>query len=476
MRSGSYHPSTLITSEVPKPSGMTRPGSILRPLDRMLYQAIADYVAPVVDSQLDATRVFSYRTLNPDPDFQMFQPRSEGYQRFKEETNQMALGTEYKFAISADIASYFVHLNHHSLENLLIDSGIEKSVRNVLVNHMLQSWSGRFSYGIPQGLFPSDLLGNFYLSSLDTFLTSANIYSLRYVDDLVLFFRSRKEALAAVAPTCRFLRGIGLDFNECKTTVLGSEALVREQTDIDRLFETARTEVANQVEYTSVDMGYGFQDPWEVTLGDLLEPKDLDLLALKELWDRRTDVEVARRDQLDVFCLGLFGRAGSDAAVEVVLRELGNRPHLTRAYCQYVAPLIRRNPEIKQFLCNYIEEESQIYDWELQWPIVALMGAEDIPSSTINRCLTILTQKRISNEVRALCAILAAKFGAGAIRTNLRNHWDSEDSDHVKAAMVLSCSFFAKDLRDILLPYWAKQSPLNDLVARAVRKQLSLSN
>ena len=33
LKSGAYVPSTLITSEVPKPSKLTRPGSILHPSD-----------------------------------------------------------------------------------------------------------------------------------------------------------------------------------------------------------------------------------------------------------------------------------------------------------------------------------------------------------------------------------------------------------------------------------------------------------
>lgn len=187
LRSGTYTPSTLITAEVPKPSGLTRPGSILYPIDRILYQAMADYLAPMIDPLLDGTRVYSYRILDNDPELQMFQSRGESYEQFKAAVTALCNSGKATYAITTDIASYFIHLNHHTLENLLEASGVSKSLNSLLVKTVLETWSGRFSYGIPQGMFPSDLLGNFYLSTLDTYLASQNIPSLRYVDDLVLF-------------------------------------------------------------------------------------------------------------------------------------------------------------------------------------------------------------------------------------------------------------------------------------------------
>ncbi|MEO7858983.1 MAG: hypothetical protein ABIU05_00845, partial [Nitrospirales bacterium] len=46
LSSGSYEPELPITIDVPKKSGLTRPGSILSPLDRFVYQALIDLIAP----------------------------------------------------------------------------------------------------------------------------------------------------------------------------------------------------------------------------------------------------------------------------------------------------------------------------------------------------------------------------------------------------------------------------------------------
>ena len=92
--------------------------------------------------------------------------------------------------------------------------------------------------------------------------------------------------------------------------------------------------------------------------------------------------------------------------------------------------------------------------------------------STSTKALGILADRRRSNELRAACAVLIGKFGSPASRTVLRNQWDLEDSDHVRAAMLLAVMFYGREERNILLTLWGNQSPLFALVANAVRKQL----
>ncbi len=475
LKAGTFRPDSLITSEVPKSSGMTRPGSILYPADRLLYQAISDCLAHTVDNQLDDSRVFSYRLLDSDPSFQMFQSRGDSYQEFKTAITSNAECGQFTHAATIDITSYFVHLNHHVLENLLTESQVPQPLITVLVKHLLENWSGRFSYGIPQGLYPSDLLGNFYLSTLDTYLASRGIQSLRYVDDLVLFYRAERDARVSLAPICQFLRTIGLDLNESKSKIVTVQELIHEHTELDTLFENARQEVIEIFDEVDFFPSYGFLDPWEEFAdeeGYELEPA-IELLAIEKLWDSRVQVTGAKRDQMDNFCLGALGHIASDLAVDIVLSELGNRPHLTRSYCKYISKFIHGDNQVQKRLCNFIERDQCVYDWELQWPIAALLSAETIPTSTVNKALGILTDPQRSNELRAACALLIGKFGGAPSRSNLRSHWGSENSDHVRSAMILSTMFFGKEERQVLLGYWGNQKPLYGLVASGVRKQSS---
>ena len=56
---------------------------------------------------------------------------------------------------------------------------------------ILTSYTGeRSSRGILQGMYPSDLLGNYYLAPIDRFLKDYGVPSARYVDDIYVFVKS----------------------------------------------------------------------------------------------------------------------------------------------------------------------------------------------------------------------------------------------------------------------------------------------
>ena len=57
LKSGRYEAELPITMSIPKERGFTRPGSILQPVDRLIYQAIADNIAPVVEGCLLSRRI-----------------------------------------------------------------------------------------------------------------------------------------------------------------------------------------------------------------------------------------------------------------------------------------------------------------------------------------------------------------------------------------------------------------------------------
>ncbi len=55
---GAFQFSLPVILSVPKPSKLSRPGSIQEPLDRLTYQVLADLIAPAIESSIDRTHVF----------------------------------------------------------------------------------------------------------------------------------------------------------------------------------------------------------------------------------------------------------------------------------------------------------------------------------------------------------------------------------------------------------------------------------
>jgi hypothetical protein len=59
LKNGSFECSLPITLDVPKKSMLSRPGSILLPLDRLVYQILIDLIAQIVEDNIDREHVFS---------------------------------------------------------------------------------------------------------------------------------------------------------------------------------------------------------------------------------------------------------------------------------------------------------------------------------------------------------------------------------------------------------------------------------
>ena len=68
--------------------------------------------------------------------------------------------------MKADVANYFERIPQHHLINLMIASGsVPEATR--LLEEIFLAFQERNSFGIIQGVFPSDVFGKFYLSDID---------------------------------------------------------------------------------------------------------------------------------------------------------------------------------------------------------------------------------------------------------------------------------------------------------------------
>jgi len=84
--------SPLITLDIPKKSRLSRPGTILLPSDRLLYQSLVDYMMYKIELNIDRKHVFSHVYID-SPD--MFENSAESYNKFREYKNENACIYEY---------------------------------------------------------------------------------------------------------------------------------------------------------------------------------------------------------------------------------------------------------------------------------------------------------------------------------------------------------------------------------------------
>jgi hypothetical protein len=395
LKAGHYTPGVPVTIEVPKslrirvaaPSkrlGPTysRPGSILLPQDRLLYQALADEAAPIIKAKTDSARSFSHQLAGSDSP-NMFLPTRTCWTALQNALAKHAKLKSHRYILKIDVANFFGSLNLHTLINVLSDSGYPKSLFSRL-DAILTSYTGeRSSRGILQGMYPSDLFGNYYLTPVDRFLKEYGVQSARYVDDIYVFVETvgaTDDLLRQLIPT---LRSYDLVLNEAKSVIMRKSALRTEEPDLEALFTAAVEEIAEQVDDEDFDADYGFQSEWDE---DGPAEEDIELEATTILFDSLSDYP-GQEENIERFCLPLFAKAGSDYAIGRVLGSFKKRPSMSQMYVAYLAKFLDYD-EVHEFLLELLEDVS-LADWQKLWILAALSQVTKAEDSAVKIAMSI---------------------------------------------------------------------------------------
>jgi hypothetical protein len=461
---GTYQPELPLTISVPKERFFTRPGSILRPADRFMYQALVDNITEKLEDGLDRTRSFSH--VPSVEEGQMFQPNHESWENFQASIADICDASQ--FILKADISNYFERLPQHHLVNLMAAAGCAPEVVSLLEEMML-AFRERNSFGIVQGVYPSDALGNFFLSDFDAYCDLTDVLSARYVDDIYMGFSSEAEARKGLASLIETLRKDGLHLNEYKSKIIPADEVIQEETAIDRLFDEIRNEIEDDEAYARVSP-YGFEVEWEEEEIDDEDDEngdeELQNAAVERLMDNIGDYP-RQEDQIEKFCLPILRSAQSDCAIEHVLENLKNKPHQTRLYFSYVSAFVRTEQDVVDALEELIADDT-VSDYQRMFLLAALLRAETVKRATVNTALQWLQNRTVAKETRAMAAIFAAKHGAAQQKRTVRTSYEDEPSDYVRSAILYSSKHLTTVEKKTCKRAWGGHNPINALIAKTI--------
>lgn len=478
LKNGNYETSPPFTMSIPKKGGFARPGSILQPMDRLVYQILADSTAQIIEEQIDRSRNFSNVFLKNDPHSYMFVPSHESWKKYKTRIEQLC--TEKGYFVKADIANYFERIPQHHLINLLHASGCKPELINLL-EKILLSFREKNSFGIIQGVYPSDLFGNFYLSDLDSFCEIHNIPSARYVDDFYMKFPNKIEASRGLLKLIEQLRKNGLNINESKSGIFSTEEIQREENELDQIFEEARNEVRKEIlhetkeEYSEdITFGYseyGFSIDWEIDEAEVeINEDELKFAAVERLY-KSIDSFPKSVDKIEKFCLPLLSFAGSEIAIDRCLTSIVEKPYMAKVYNSYLLTFAKKDKIVSEKIEKLLNDENMISDYQYMFTIAALINCPSIQRGTINLALRLLSDKKISDETRAISAIFAARFGNPQQKNSVRLSYDGEHSDYVRSAILYSSKHFTAAEKKTCIGAWGSHSLINSLISTAIKSE-----
>src|SRR5579872_1829953 len=142
-------------------------------------------------------------------------PASKSYAQFKAAVWGGTL--VYDHFIGFDIASYFNGLYHHDLQAWLAARGADNADVEAFGKYLRQTNAGRSLDCLPQGLYPTKMIGNDVLRFLEdsNLIRSAQIS--RFMDDVYIFDDDIETVKSDFAEIQRLLGLKGLSVNASKT-------------------------------------------------------------------------------------------------------------------------------------------------------------------------------------------------------------------------------------------------------------------
>lgn len=125
---------------------------------------------------------------------------------------------KYKFFISFDVASYFNSLYHHDLAGWLLALGAEQSDYQQFGQYLREINAGRSVDVLPQGIYPTKMIGNDFLRFVDNHHALKCKQLLRFMDDFYLFSDNAEDVRRDFMLIQQLLGEKSLSINPSKTS------------------------------------------------------------------------------------------------------------------------------------------------------------------------------------------------------------------------------------------------------------------
>lgn len=383
---------------------------------------------------------FGYRFDNGEPI-----PASSSYSGFKGAISSYS--KIYKHSLSFDVAAYFNSVYHHDLVAWFANLGADQSDIDSFGSYLRQINSGRSIDCLPQGLYPTKMIGNDFLRFVEQHHSLKSSAIVRFMDDIVLFSNNPDLILEDFYSIQKLLGQKGLSVNPSKTKPLGQDDISPQVDEIKTSLLTKRRSAA----------ALAYMEDYEAAL-DVLKLSDPELAYVRKLLSTDNLSEEDAELVLSIF------RDHTDEVMPHLARMAASFPHLSKSLWSFL-----KNVEDKDFIGSLVLDlavQPRLQEFQLFWLgwILQdyLMDFAQVPKIIdalyTHKNATIITKAKILE-------IPDNRYGLLELRDE---HLVAGRSDWLAWASAVGHRQLPKISRNHKLEYFANSSPLNHTIKMIV--------
>lgn len=424
-----YQPSAALHIDVPKRTYTLRPACTMVPEDRILYQALIDFVSRKIEEP-PYEACFSYR-LNKNPNgSQMFQFWRDRWLEMRKKMRE-TFANGYCCLLKTDIAAYFEQIDHDIFISHM-NGKIREGQVIYLLRLLLRNWaiSEVKHIGIPQGCDASSYIGNFYLIDVDKVMVRGGFKYFRYSDEIRVLTRDKREARKAIQLLTHELRKLHLNLQDAKTDIIDEPEKVTEQ-------------IGTEEEDKRRDFDYALRR--KLRKGEIEESEGIIIDEYKKATKNGRAKEVDGSKLR--WSINRLAKIKNDLAVNFLLSRLAELAIFADLYFEYLQLFVNR-PSVKDKIIDFLASENNIYEWQEMWLFLTLSKSRKLDDRALQLLRSIITKKEKHWAARAAAIFTLGKLGDDTDRKWLRGQYHDEDNNYLKRAIVVSVRNLPKSVRN----------------------------
>lgn len=337
----------------------------------------------------------------------------------------------------------------------MADIGAEEKDFMSLGQFLREINSGRSIDCLPQGLYPTKMIGNDFLRFIDNFHGLKSEVMIRFMDDMYLFDDNEKNITSDFLLIQKLLGDKGLSLNPNKTFRAGDHGDFSAEVDeVKRALLRRRRNI--------VTIGYD-ENENEITKEQKINLK----LSNDEL---NYILELLKKENLEEEDVELVLTIMGEYPKEVAPRlgdMIVNFPHLIKSiygFCKF----IENKDELADIILNLLSQENNLQEFQLFW-VGWIIESHLINTKNAARIIDLTFNHRNASVISRskILEIGDARYGLSELRAQ---YLGAGQSDWLSWSSAVGSRTLSAISRNHRLTYFGKSSQMNQLIYSVLTK------